>query len=522
MHAPEYFSPDWYCSTYPDVAQSPLEPLEHFARHGRHEYRSPGPLFDALWYVHRYPDIVKSRVDPLLHFVEFGIFELRDPNPFFDATTYQDFYPDCSAKGQTPWQDFLEAAKGDTAARWRGVVKASSQTTAFQVDRMIQAFDAAPRSKAHAMDQGTSETIVLVAENRLPRFDQDSGSMRMYGIIQELVKLGCTVIFFAKQAEEPGEENRYIRALHDLGVHLLFGDEALISFLTWGQMALDLAFISRPEVAVTTIPIMKMYSRETKIAYDTVDIHWKRLEQLQELSSPYPAAYTKYIADIEAFAIKHADLSVVVTPSDAAMLLTRAPGTHVATLANVIPQDHQELDHTGRRDLIFLGSRDHYPNVDAVRYFLEAIFPLLLNEIPDLKIHVVGFGFETMLELEEVPGVNLVGYVQDLEPWLDRSRVMIVPLRAGSGMKGKIGSAMSRGLPVVTTLVGAEGMELRHEFDALVADTPRDFADSVIRLIRDDILWSDIASNAKATVMRTSSPQVVSGQLQQIMESLKP
>jgi glycosyltransferase involved in cell wall biosynthesis len=89
-------------------------------------------------------------------------------------------------------------------------------------------------------------------------------------------------------------------------------------------------------------------------------------------------------------------------------------------------------------------------------------------------------------------------------------------------MKGKIGSAMSRGLPVVTTLVGAEGMELRHEFDALVADTPRDFADSVIRLIRDDILWSDIASNAKATVMRTSSPQVVSGQLQQIMESLKP
>jgi glycosyltransferase involved in cell wall biosynthesis len=82
-------------------------------------------------------------------------------------------------------------------------------------------------------------------------------------------------------------------------------------------------------------------------------------------------------------------------------------------------------------------------------------------------------------------------------------------MRFGAGMKGKIGDALSHGLPVVTTTVGAEGMYLRDGEEALIADTARDFAAAVVRLYRDESLWRRLSSNAHAHVERHFSPRVV-------------
>ncbi len=85
--------------------------------------------------------------------------------------------------------------------------------------------------------------------------------------------------------------------------------------------------------------------------------------------------------------------------------------------------------------------------------------------------------------------IEPVGFVPDVAPYFESCRVFVAPLRFGAGMKGKVGQSISHGLPVVTTQIGAEGMDLQNEKHLLIADDPRDFADAVVRLYRDEILW---------------------------------
>ena len=105
------------------------------------------------------------------------------------------------------------------------------------------------------------------------------------------------------------------------------------------------------------------------------------------------------------------------------------------------------------------------------------------------------------------PGVNIHGYQASIEPWMQKCRISVAPLRYGAGMKGKIGQSMSEGLPVVTTSLGAEGMHLQNEIDVLIADGEEPFAQSVIRLYRDETLWNLLSARALAYIASTLSPQ---------------
>ena len=100
----------------------------------------------------------------------------------------------------------------------------------------------------------------------------------------------------------------------------------------------------------------------------------------------------------------------------------------------------------------------------------------------------------------------ITGYVADLNQYFDQARVFIAPLRFGAGMKGKIGMAMSLGLPIVTTTIGAEGMGLVDGVHALVADDPKNFADAIKLLQSDDRLWNELSSQARGLATDQWSP----------------
>ena len=120
-------------------------------------------------------------------------------------------------------------------------------------------------------------------------------------------------------------------------------------------------------------------------------------------------------------------------------------------------------------------------------------------------------------ELSALPGIEVLGYVQDLRPLYDTSRVSIAPLRFGAGMKGKVGHAMAHGLPVVATPIGAEGMDLKNGRELLVAATVASFADAVLRLMRDDALWLRMQANARAAIESNLSFDVVASRLEKII-----
>jgi len=188
----------------------------------------------------------------------------------------------------------------------------------------------------------------------------------------------------------------------------------------------------------------------------------------------------------------------------------------------VIPNIHavgdQPIDRSGRNGLLFVGNFNHPPNVDAIHYFVREVFPLITTVIPDITLTIVGNNPPKEITALDGPRIRVTGYVPSTEPYLRNARVSIVPLRYGAGMKGKIGEAMAHGLPVVTTSIGAEGMGLVHGQTALIADTPREFADAVLALYDDERAWERIAADARQFLRDHYSVEAVETRLAEMLE----
>jgi len=137
--------------------------------------------------------------------------------------------------------------------------------------------------------------------------------------------------------------------------------------------------------------------------------------------------------------------------------------------------------------LVFTGSMDWLPNEDAIFYFVESVLPLIQKQVPEVTLEVVGRSPSRKLQAmaEAAPCIRLTGWVEDIRPFVARGSVCIVPLRIGGGTRLKIFEAMAMSKAVVSTTVGAEGLPVRSGDNILLADTPDDFARSVISLLRD-------------------------------------
>ncbi|MDD5693584.1 MAG: glycosyltransferase, partial [Patescibacteria group bacterium] len=136
------------------------------------------------------------------------------------------------------------------------------------------------------------------------------------------------------------------------------------------------------------------------------------------------------------------------------------------------------------------------PNVDAVKWLKEDIYPLLKKE--KIVVKVVGSNPpKEVLDLGE-KGFDILGFMsdEDLDKLFSTSKVFISPLRFGAGFKGKIAKSISRGLPVVSTKIGAEGMGFKNNENILIADDANSFAESIIKLYLDQKLWEKISKNS--------------------------
>jgi glycosyltransferase involved in cell wall biosynthesis len=138
-------------------------------------------------------------------------------------------------------------------------------------------------------------------------------------------------------------------------------------------------------------------------------------------------------------------------------------------------------------DLVFVGSMDWMPNVDGVVWFAKEVLPLIKKKLPGCSLAVVGRtpGREVTDLAERDAGIRITGTVADVRPWLWQSKVAIVPLRIGGGTRLKIYEAMAARTPVVSTTIGAEGLDIAPGENILIADSPEAFADACARLLTD-------------------------------------
>ncbi len=147
-----------------------------------------------------------------------------------------------------------------------------------------------------------------------------------------------------------------------------------------------------------------------------------------------------------------------------------------------------------RRGIGFIGGFEHAPNVDAVRFFLEKIWPLVRDAVPECEFSIVGKGLDRSLLEGTGPNVRYLGHVPDLAAWFETLRLTVAPLRFGAGAKGKIASSLAAGVPCVATAMAAEGMGLEPGRTVLVTDTPEAFAAHVALGYSDAALWRRLSA----------------------------
>jgi sugar transferase (PEP-CTERM/EpsH1 system associated) len=154
------------------------------------------------------------------------------------------------------------------------------------------------------------------------------------------------------------------------------------------------------------------------------------------------------------------------------------------------------------RRLVFTGSMDWLPNEDAMRFFCREVLPLVRAEEPEVTLSIVGRAPTPAVEkLGEEPGIQVTGRVDDVRPYMSEAAAYIVPLRIGGGTRLKIFEAMAMGKAVVSTTVGAEGLPVTSGKHVLLADEPRTFARSVVRLLRDVNRRRQLEAAARALVV---------------------
>ena len=153
--------------------------------------------------------------------------------------------------------------------------------------------------------------------------------------------------------------------------------------------------------------------------------------------------------------------------------------------------------------LIYIGSMDWYPNEDAVAFFADEVLPRIQEKVPDVAFSIVGGNPSVRVQkLAERDGVVVTGRVPEIKPYFAEATVFVVPLRIGSGTRLKILEALAMGKAIVSTTVGAEGLDLRDGEEIFIADEPTAFASAVIRLLTDSQLRRRIGENGRARVER--------------------
>ena len=161
-----------------------------------------------------------------------------------------------------------------------------------------------------------------------------------------------------------------------------------------------------------------------------------------------------------------------------------------------------------RKDLLFVGGFGHKPNVDAILWFTKEVFPKILKNNPEIKLNIVGSNPTQDIKDLKSENINVVGYVSDeeLEKYYLETRMVVVPLRYGAGIKGKVVEAMTKGVPIITTSVGVEGLEnIENMF--FVCDNAHDFANSVIKCYYNEEILKSISDKFYDYIRRCFSSE---------------
>jgi GT2 family glycosyltransferase len=360
---------------------------------------------------------------------------------------------------------------------------------------------------------------LLVVDALVPTPDQDAGSNFCLELMLAAQRLDYQVTFIADNLMAPPG---YTQALQRLGVEVIYQPYCLSvgEHLKWAGALYEVIVIHRVDLARAHLGAIKQYAPTARLVFAPVDLHHLRLvrqarvEDDESLSREALQTKSHELAVVEA-----TDCTLVYSEYEREYLQSGSPEKQIEVLGWTNRCEFVRRRPEARADLIFIGGYRHIPNVDAVEYFLREIWPTVESRLRHVRLMIVGNEAPDRWNALATDRVKIVGQAPSLDPLLDSARVCIAPLRFGAGFKGKIATALSHGVPVVTTSIGAEGMGLQHGINVLIGDDPPSFTQLVLDLFSDDELWIRLSAAGMAFAEMNYSPEKA---LQVVRRTLKP
>ena len=255
---------------------------------------------------------------------------------------------------------------------------------------------------------------------------------------------------------------------------------------------------------------MAQYAERVRGAFKILDAHnalWLLYKRLWETMLPGLRKLLlgrdwRLIKSYEGRLVREFDAVLAVSHEDELALQEAADRTVDITVIP-IAIDADEVAMVEREPepghILHIGTMYWPPNIDAVNWFIHRVYPIIRQQRPDVQFDVIGSRPPAeLLALNDAGlGVNVTGYVDDPVPYQRQAAAMIVPLLAGGGMRVKILNGLAEGIPIVSTTLGYEGIEVTPGRDILVGDTPQEFAAQVLRLLNDPALGRELAANGR-------------------------
>ena len=278
------------------------------------------------------------------------------------------------------------------------------------------------------------------------------------------------------------------------------------------------------DLVIADTLLMAEYARKLKGLFKILNEH--NLEFMRAVRRVY--TYKSWIKKVyyyfimkrlkryELKAIRDFDGCFVCSETDKKTLSNSLAYHAIKVVPNSVDIDyfHPKQGTHDSKKIIFTGTMWYEPNVDAVKYFAKDIFPTLREDIPDLELIIVGDRpTEDVQNLSSDGNITVTGYVDDIRPYLYDASVFVAPIRMGSGTRLKILSAMSMSLPVVSTTVGCEGLEVCDGENICIADTPQQFSEMTLKLLKDIKFWNRIASGGRVLVEQKYSNKSIEREL---------
>jgi glycosyltransferase involved in cell wall biosynthesis len=335
----------------------------------------------------------------------------------------------------------------------------------------------------------------------------------MKHMLENFIDIGCRVTFIPDNlvASQP-----YTRQLQEIGIEVLFGVCGVQAEIASIGTDLRLAVLSRPVIAPRYVDVIREHAPDAVIAYDTVDLHFVREGRRAALGNGR-ARKVASLREIELGLIRGSDVTITVTEDEREIVSSYVPGARVIVIPNANATAETVSAPTSRSGVLFVGSFEHPPNVDAAVALVRTVMPLVWQKIGPVPVKIVGP--QPPQEVSELAGstVDVMGWVKDLTPLYESARVMAAPLQYGAGMKGKVTQSLAAGLPVVTTPIGAEGLEAVDGRDMMIAEDPADLAERIVRLLEDDELWVRLSRAGQDVAARLFSPAIMRERLEELL-----